>query len=50
MAIVLLTGDVPRLVSGVRWRELLPGHALSVQGLAVLPFSVKHGEDLDRCG
>jgi hypothetical protein len=42
-------GEVPRMVSAVRWRDMRAQRPFRVQALDVLPFAVKHGEDMERC-
>lgn len=44
----LAPGEVPRMVSTVRWQNIQPGVPFQAHSLDILPFAVKHGEDMER--
>lgn len=46
----LAPGEVPRMVSTVQWRHIQPGTSFRTHSLDVLPFAVKHGEDMESMG
>lgn len=44
------SGEVKRMVSTLQWKNMQPFYRFRVEGLEVIPFSVKHGEDMDSMG